>query len=344
MAHPDQNVQKNTDSSFQSIQLDWIQQRAQDEGFLESSTINLTPEPRFPTYLQWIEDGHHGPLSYLANNLNIRENPQELGEHLKSAFVFLHPYPSEFSSRHIARYAWGKDYHHIIKSKLCSLAQAYQEKFGPLLEHRVCVDTAPLLERSLAERSGLGWIGKNGCLISRKHGSFFLIGSWLTSKKIATTSNATHPFHCGTCTRCMEACPTEAFISPGKLDAAKCLSTLTIENRESIPIEYFNKIRSQAFGCDICQTVCPWNRKSTPQVQSEKLPSLTELLSLTESDFRNYFRKTALERPGWHGLRRNFLILASNSPEVPKSVFENHLVHPNAMVKKTAKDILSQRT
>jgi epoxyqueuosine reductase len=344
MTHSNQNIQKKPDSHFQSKEIEWIQQRSQDEGFLESSIINLMDEPRFPSYIKWLENGYHGPLDYLGKNLDIREDPKKLGKQLQSAIVFLHPYPSEFSSRHIARYAWGKDYHHTIKAKLFSLAEAFQDQFGPLLEHRVCVDTAPLLERSLAERSGLGWIGKNGCLISRKHGSFFLIASWLTSKKSNQEPNPTHPFHCGTCTRCLEACPTDAFVSPGQLDAAKCLSTLTIENRSTIPTQYFKSIQEQAFGCDICQTVCPWNRTSTPQVEHERLPSLEKLLTLSESEFRDHFRKTALERPGWHGLRRNFLILASNSADVPLYVFKDHLQHPNDMVRQTAQDILSQMT
>jgi epoxyqueuosine reductase len=343
MTHSTEKTLDNSESIFKSDEMEWIQQHAQDEGFLESSIINLKEEPRFPAYQTWIEQGHHEPLTYLEKNLDIREQPKLLGERLESAVVFLHPYPSEFSSRHIARYAWGKDYHHTIKSKLFSLAHAFENTFGPLIEHRVCVDTAPLLERSLAERSGLGWIGKNGCLISRKHGSFFLIGSWLTSKKRKDNHEPSHHFHCGTCTRCIEACPTDAFISPGQLEAAKCLSTLTIENRNTIPNDYFGHVQEQAFGCDICQTVCPWNKKNTPQVKNERLPPLKTLLTIAESEFRDYFRKTALERPGWHGLRRNFLILASNSTEVPLQVFKDHLQHPNEMVRQTAMEILNQK-
>jgi epoxyqueuosine reductase len=328
---------------FSSDELNWINQRAQDVGFLETSTVSLKDDPNFQNYLKWVQNNHHKPLDYLGNHLDIRNNPKLLGDALESATIFLHPTPSEKPSKYIARYAWGKDYHHTIKAKLFSLSQDFQNTFGTLEEERVCVDTAPLLERSIAQRSGLGWIGKNGCLISRKHGSFFLIGSWLTSKKIEANEPKPGSFHCGTCQRCLQACPTDAFISPGFLDAQKCLSTQTIENRKLIEPTFHPKITHQAFGCDICQEVCPWNRKTLPIIQQEVLPSLETLLSCSEKEFRDHFRKTALERPGWAGLRRNFLILAAQNRSFPLQIIIDHLRHPHEVVRETAHSLLQAK-
>jgi epoxyqueuosine reductase len=322
----------------------WIQAQAHSLGFLECAVLPLQVDPRFKSYAEWIDQGHHEPLGYLGQNLDKREDPRKLGEHLRSAVVFLHPYPQDFSSRHIARYAWGGDYHHIIRDKLKSLSANFQTSFGKLAEEKPCVDTIPLLERSLAERSGLGWIGKNGCLISRRHGSFFLLAAWLISSEISPSTIPTPgSFHCGTCTRCMVACPTQAFIQPGMLEAKLCLSTQTIENRQAISPDFFKSIQKQAFGCDICQEVCPWNRKTTPTVQQEHLPPLLNLLTSPEPEFRAYFRNTALERPGWAGLRRNFLILAAHDCEISDALFTSHLNHSSEMIRQTARDILAWR-
>ena len=337
-------MEPETQSHMSPQEWEWIQSYSQTLGFLECAIIPLIPEPRFESYAEWIGQNYHGPLEYLARNMDKRADPRLLGSCLNSAVVFLHPYPNDFSSQYIARYAWGKDYHHIIHEKLGQLSHNFQKKFASLQEDKVCVDTVPLLERSLAERSGLGWIGKNGCLISRKHGSFFLLAIWLVSLEIpiSTISNPGH-FHCGSCTRCLEACPTQAFIRPGALDASLCLSTLTIENRTSIHPIFFSSLHSQAFGCDICQTVCPWNNKKTPLVGHELLPPLNQLLTCSEMDFRAYFRKTALERPGWAGLRRNFLILAAHDPNIADEVFIHHFSHNSNVVQKTAQDLLAWR-
>lgn len=321
----------------------WILDRAKELGFLEGSCIDLLQDdPNFTAYRDWVEKGHHEPLGYLGKNLDKREQPSRLEPDLESAFVFLHPYPNEWSSEHVARYAWGTDYHFTIREKLKQLETDHNTHHPPLKGSRICVDTVPILERSLAQRAGLGWIGKNGCLISRKHGSFFLIAVWLTNLPAATAPKLASQ-HCGTCTRCLEACPTDAFLKPGFLDAKLCLSTQTIENRGEIDPSFHSALRKQAFGCDICQEVCPWNRHTTPEVTHEKLPDLQVLLELDEKSFRDHFRNTPLTRPGWPGLRRNFLILASHRSDVPDSTFESHLNHPKEEIRRLAAQLLKNR-
>jgi epoxyqueuosine reductase len=314
---------------------------AHEAGFLECAAVPLTEDPNFETYQTWIEQEHHLPLNYLGNHLDKRKDPRRLGQELKTAIAFCHPTPQEFSSQFIARYAWGSDYHYTLREKIKQVSQQFQASFGELVEEKVCVDTIPILERSICERAGLGWIGKNGCLISRKHGSFFMLSVWLISAS-CETEIVPNPgtFHCGTCTRCLDACPTDAFISPGLLDAELCLASQTIELRGVMDAKFHPKLTHQAFGCDICQEVCPWNRKTLPKVDNEHLPPVLELLALDEPSFRSYFRKTALERPGWAGLRRNFLILASNHDPFPTSLMEDHLKHPHDIVSSTARQIL----
>lgn len=325
-----------------SNQQQWIEQKSHDMGFLESRFMPLQLDPNFTAYQNWITEKHHEPLEYLAKNNHLREDPRKLGDDLNSAFIFLHPYPREFESRWIARYAWGKDYHQTLKTKLYQLSEMFQKEFGLQFEQRICVDTAPVLERSLAKQAGLGWIAKNGCLLHRQHGSFFMIACWLTSIQ-CETSPAPASFHCGKCTRCMDACPTDAFLKPGFIETEKCLSTQTIENRKAISSEFIPHLNHQAFGCDICQEVCPWNRKHIYYAEREHLPDLHTLLSLPEKHFRDYFRNSACDRPGWTGLRRNFLIAAIHNPKISSRIFQDHLNHEKELIRQTAQDCLNFR-
>jgi epoxyqueuosine reductase len=323
--------------------IEWLSAEAIELGFLECAPVSLKRDPNFNSYLDWVDNGHHKPLAYLEKNLDKRENPSLLGDKLKSAIVFLHPYPKEFNSKYVAKYACGRDYHKSIKEKMFQLSDTFSKQWGQIEEQKICVDTVPILERSLAQQSKMGWIGKNGCFISRKHGSFTLLSVWLLSYEYDEPLSEINSFHCGKCTRCIEACPTDAFLEPGKINTSKCISTLTIENRHTIDKKYFNKILSSAFGCDICQDVCPWNKKHLSTDDEEYLPDLKTLLSLDEKEFRDYFRKTPLDRPGWTGLKRNFLILASNDPNVPDSIFKNYSSHSNELLSITAKNILELR-
>lgn len=320
----------------------WILDKSIELGFLECKAIPLIDDPNYEAYEEWVIKGHHEPLKYLNKNLDKRKNPANLGKSLKTAIVFLHPYPKSFSSEYIAKYALGKDYHYFIKEKLKNLSSLFQHEIKTLVEEKFCVDSVPILERSLAQRSGLGWVGKNGCLISRKHGSFFLISVWLISLEIENYTEPQPFFHCGKCTRCIDACPTDAFLTPGFLDTHKCLSTQTIENRKQIPFEFYKKIDTYAFGCDICQDVCPWNRKHNNFINDDKLPDVITLLKLTEPEFRAYFKDTALMRPGWAGLKRNLLIFAANTTHAPKELFLNYKEHDNTLIRETSIQILKE--
>ena len=332
-------------SSLTEQIFNWINDQALKLGFLESAPLKLEKDPNFESYKKWVDGKHHLPLEYLNKNLDKREHPKKLGENLNSAIIFLHPYPIKWRSQYIAKYASGEDYHYILREKIKQLSHKFSEEWGALDDQKICVDTIPILERSLAQKSGLGWIGKNGCLISRKHGSFTLLSTWLISLNYnpPETKKEQNNFHCGTCTRCIEACPTDAFLEPGKIKVEDCLSTQTIENRKLIPENYFDSIETSAFGCDICQDVCPWNRKEFTDEYEEYLPPLEKLLLMEEKEFRSYFRKTPLIRPGWAGLKRNFLILASNDPTISISTFKKYAMHQNEIISQTAINILKKK-
>lgn len=207
----------------------------------------------------------------------------------------------------IARYARGPDYHEVLRSKLKQLLNWIQSE-RPECRGRGVVDTAPLLERDFARRAGLGWIGKNTMLINKHRGSYFFLGALLLDLEL--TPDAPHTgFHCGTCTACLDACPTHAFTEPGLLDARKCISYLTIELRGSMPGELRAGVGDWLFGCDVCQEVCPWNRQDDSQPE---LVDPIEMLSLSESGFRRRFGGTALERTRRRGLVRNAAIVLGN--------------------------------
>jgi epoxyqueuosine reductase len=211
------------------------------------------------------------------------------------------------STARIARYACGPDYHDVLRSKLNQLLEwVYSERLG--CRGRGVVDTAPLLERDFARRAGLGWIGKNTMLINKHRGSYFFLGALLLDLELSP--DAPHSgFHCGTCTACLDACPTDAFAAPGLLDARKCISYLTIELRDSMPEHLRPGVGNWLFGCDVCQEVCPWNRKDSSQPEAV---DPIEILGLSESDFRRKYGGTALERTRRRGLVRNAAIVLGN--------------------------------
>ena len=241
----------------------------------------------------------------------------------------------------ISRYAWGDDYHDVLKPKLDALAACLREQFAQPFEARTYVDTGPVQERVLAKYAGLGWLGKNTLLLNQKLGSFFFLGVILTTLDLQPTLGADErppPDLCASCTRCLDACPTQAFVEPYVMDARKCISYLTIELRDVIPEEFREAMGNHVFGCDICQDVCPWNRRapistipqfqprvfpsrnhdaagspSEPSADTLFLPRLEWLLELSEDDFRELFRGSAVKRAKWRGLMRNACIAAGNS-------------------------------
>ncbi len=267
----------------------------------------------------WLNQHMHGEMSYMANHFDKRIDPTKLVEGAKSVISLMYNYYPEQTQEDpeapkISRYAYGKDYHFVLKHKLKSLLYFIQEQIGEV-NGRCFVDSAPVLERDWAKRSGVGWVGKNTLMINPKAGSYYFLAELILDLDLVYD----HPIkdYCGTCTRCIDACPTEAIAPGGYLvDGSKCISYFTIELKEALPESYRGKFENWMFGCDICQEVCPWNRFSKPHTEPAFEPH-PELLSmkkedweeLTEEVFRELFRKSAVKRTKFAGLKRNIEFL-----------------------------------
>jgi len=263
----------------------------------------------------WLHKGFHGSMHYMENYFDLRVDPTLLVPDAKSVITLLLNYfPSEQQQKDapkISKYAYGKDYHEIIKEKLNQLLSILKEKIGDI-HGRGFVDSAPVLERSWAQRSGLGWIGKNGNLITKQQGSFFFIATLITDLEFSY-DDAFAKDYCGTCTKCIDACPTNAILDSKVIDGSRCISYFTIELRDMlIPNEMKDKFENWMFGCDICQDVCPWNRFSKPTAETAFIP-IPEILSLTtkewesftEESFKKIFKHSPLRRAKFKGIQRN---------------------------------------
>lgn len=302
-----------------------IREIALERGFRRFGVAALSRPASIDLYKSWLDRGFAGEMNYLEEHLAAKEEPSRAFQRARSALVVAvdyvpHPAP-EASPRlrraKIARYARGRDYHHWLKGRLRALAEVLQSEFSS--EEFLCfTDSAPILERDLAVRAGLGWVGKNTCVIDRRGGSLFLVGEILTTLPSPAAVVET-PDHCGTCMRCLEACPTQALIEPRVLDARKCISYLTIESKGAPPLELREKIGDWLFGCDVCQTVCPWNVKAygesivdPPPARSEELEEIGWILRASNRELERAFKGSPLARPGAVGLKRNALIVAAN--------------------------------
>lgn len=293
------------------------------------ATVSTAPD--YARFRSWAERGLAGEMRYLTDHrAEVRATAENLLPGARSIICVglpyngPEPYSTEFSDAErawIARYAWGEDYHRVLRAKLENLAArlALTVKSAGAFRSRACVDTAPLLERSLAREAGLGWIGKNTCLIDQKMGSFFFLGELLTDLEIEPDAEL-HPDRCGTCTRCIQACPTEALVrSPDgryELDARLCISYFTIELRGAVPEDLRSGMGGNLFGCDICQDVCPWNRKARrgePAGGEFVAPPLERFAELDEAGFRAMFRGTPVTRAKYRGFARNVAIAMGNS-------------------------------
>ncbi len=276
-------------------------------------------ETEAPRLENWLNQNQHGQMSYMENHFDKRLNPTLLVEGAKSVIsLLLNYYPSEVQnpeSYKISKYAYGQDYHFVIKEKLKELLHFIQTEIGEVAG-RAFVDSAPVLDKAWAAKSGLGWLGKNGNLITQKVGSFYFIAELIVDLDLEYDYATTD--HCGTCTACIEACPTEAIVAPYVVDGSKCISYFTIELKENIPQEMKGKFQDWAFGCDICQDVCPWNRFSKPH--SEPLFNANpEILSYSKKDwdeitketFDTVFKNSAVKRTKLEGLKRNISFLNS---------------------------------
>ena len=297
-------------------------------GFELMGVTASRPAPDFDRFRSWVDRGLAGEMRYLTGHrADMRGDPEELLPGVRSiicvGLVYNGPEPlsTEFSDQErawISRYAWGEDYHNVLRAKIDNFTHKLLEieEFS----WRICVDTAPLLERSLAREAGLGWIGKNTCLINQKVGSWFFLGELLTTLDLAPDSPP--PDRCGSCTRCIDACPTNAIVpSPDgrfELDARLCISYFTIELRSSIPEAHRETMGSNVFGCDICQDVCPWNGRAAetaePQFRPREFaPPLERMAGLSEAEFRGLFRGTPVSRAKYRGFLRNVAIAMGNT-------------------------------
>jgi epoxyqueuosine reductase len=270
-------------------------------------------EEEAPRLESWLNKNQHGQMAYMENHFDKRLNPTLLVEDAKSVIsLLLNYYPSEEQNKEsykISKYAYGQDYHFVIKEKLTELLHTIQSEIGDV-SGRAFVDSAPVLDKAWAAKSGLGWIGKNSNLITQKTGSFYFIAELIVDLELdydyATTD------HCGTCTACIDACPTEAIVSPYVVDGSKCISYFTIELKDNLPQEMKGKFNDWMFGCDICQDVCPWNRFSKPHKEPLFQPN-SEVLSFTKKDweeitedtFKKVFANSAVKRTKLNGLQRN---------------------------------------
>jgi len=270
-------------------------------------------EDEAPKLEKWLKQGYQGKMSYLENHFDKRLDPRLLVPGAKSVISLVYNYyPSQTYQKEdkpkIAKYAYGQDYHFIIKKKLRAFFEDVQSQIGAV-EGRLFVDSAPVHERAWAAKSGIGWVGKNSLLLNREMGSFFFLAEIISDLDLEPDGAIQD--YCGTCTRCMDACPTDAIPRPYVVDGSKCISYLTIELKEEIPDSFSGKMENWAFGCDICQDVCPWNRFSKSHEEPAFQPQGWEGLEasqwreLTEEVFQKVFKKSAVKRTKFQGLKRN---------------------------------------
>lgn len=293
-----------------------IKREAHRLGFMSCGVAKAMPLDDDARRLeQWLSNGYNGSMKYMESHFELRTDPTKLVPGAKSVVTLLLNYfPSQVQSANapkISKYSWGIDYHYVIRDKLNQLINWVNTNIGQI-EGRGFVDSAPVLERSWAQRSGLGWIGKNANLLTKGSGSFFFIATLITDLELDYDA----PFatdHCGTCTKCIDACPTDAITVPGVVDGSKCISYFTIELKEAmIPTEYHEQLDGWMFGCDVCQDVCPWNRFSKPNTEPAFTPineilnlSTAEWQAMSEEQFRKIFKKSPLKRSKWTGIQRN---------------------------------------
>jgi len=295
----------------QALALGFLSCGISKAGFLEEEAPRLE---------QWLRQNHHGQMAYMEQHFDKRLNPTKLVPGAKSVVSLLLNYHTDQtqadpSAPKISSYAYGTDYHFVIKEKLKKLMEYIHRDIGEVAG-RVFVDSAPVMDKAWAAKSGLGWIGKNTNLISKKVGSFFFIAELILDLELAYDIPTTD--HCGSCTACIDACPTEALIQPYQIDGSKCISYLTIELKEAMPEDFKGKMDNWAFGCDVCQTVCPWNRFATPhkEPQFDPHPDLLQMSKgdweeMTEEVFTTVFKNSAVQRTKFEGLKRNINFLSS---------------------------------
>jgi len=341
-----------------SIAAGAVKRLALDCGFELAGIAPALPVEDFARFEEWRRAGKAAGMGYLTDRRgDLRSDPRNLLPEARSLLCVGKLYntgqPNSIEKRDaaqgwISRYAWGADYHELLRERLNVLMQRIERDHGEPIAWRVCVDTAPLLERSYARLAGLGWIGRNTCLINEQQGSWLFLGEALLSIPLAFDTPA--PFRCGTCRRCIDACPTEAIVAGGdgswSVDSRLCISYLTIEERGVVPAEAAARTGTHVFGCDICQDVCPWNSRA-PETTEEGFapqlfaPWLSTLAGMTEAEFRSAFRHTPVWRAKYSGFLRNVAMAMGNSgrPEMLAGL-ERLAEHADSLVAQSAKQAI----
>lgn len=328
-----------------------IKAEARRLGFTLTGVAFPGPPPHYTAYENWLAKGYHATMDYLATERALlrRSDPVRILPECRSILVLGMPYhpPADHDEKQeggqVAAYALGTDYHNILPERLAALVEFIQGQVGHPVPNRYYTDTGPILERDLAQQAGLGWIGKNTCLINPWHGSTFFLAEILLGIELEPDP----PFstnHCGSCTRCIQACPTQAILPDHILDARRCISYLTIENKAEIPAQFRDKMGSWIFGCDICQQVCPWNRFATQQVDPSFTPQpdtaepdLIQSLALSPQDFNRQFKRSPIKRAKRRGYLRNVSVALGNSGNVKAiPALEKALTDPEPLVRKHA--------
>jgi epoxyqueuosine reductase len=294
-----------------------LREEAARQGFVRFGVARADETPRRERFDAWISAGRHAGMRYLEETREVRSDPRNLLPGARSVVCLAAPYASApwvaADGSRFARYARGTDYHGSLRQRALRVVEAAQQTrgLGDSWTYRVCVDSTPISERAFAASAGLGWIGKNGCLIDREHGSYLLLAEILTDLDLPVDDPVAES--CGSCTRCLDACPTGAFLEPGVLDASRCLAYWTIEHRGPIPDAWKTAIGEHVFGCDVCQEACPWNEpvsalarlSAAAAVPQEGPPTRAEILAMGKGPWKRRFGTSAVNRAARRGLQRN---------------------------------------
>lgn len=336
-----------------------IEGRVRESGFTHFGITGVALNDDARHLHHWLACGRHGEMQWMRTHAELRARPDELLPGTISVISVGLDYGrrddeeawetiNDGNRAYVARYALGRDYHKMMRQRLQKLADQIADDVGPF-GHRVFVDSAPVLERAIARNAGLGWIGKHTCLIDKQGGSWFFLGEIFLDFELPADEPATN--HCGTCTRCIDVCPTQAIVRPYQLDARKCISYLTIEHPGSIPHEYREAIGNRIFGCDDCQLVCPWNkfakRTDEPDFRARNnldTASLADLLAWSEEEFLTRTEGTAIRRSGHYRWQRNLLIALGNAPYSPSNekLAHDFTSHGNDIIRESAQWALRQ--
>lgn len=315
-----------------------VKRLATELGFDRVGIAPAAPSPRADFVGQWLSRGYAGRMQYLQRNADRRTDPRSWLPGCRSVIVVAVNYhqrapqrpPTSTPHGRVARYAWGQDYHLVVRDRLKKLVDRLREEIGEPFEATVCVDTAPIVERELAAAAGVGWIGKNTLVLHPQVGSYFYLGEVLTTLELQPDSPL--PDRCGTCTRCLEACPTSAFPQPYVMDASRCISYLTIELRESIPAELREPMGDWLFGCDVCQEVCPYNAKAPlkvwPKLTADPRRTaldLKQVLNWSAEDYAGALRGSAIKRAKLGMLQRNAAVVLGNRGDGSHLSVLNHI-------------------